>query len=323
MNTLMKWNSWLNKHMFIIVFSAMVFGFLSGIEKSPTVNAVIIALFAYMTLVGSLNSSFREFFALLKRPWQAIWILILIHAAIPLFAWGMGRVFYADDEAVRMGFLIAAVIPIAVSSLLWVTTTEGNIPLTLVTITLDTFITPLLLPVFFFFCFGKAVKIDYFRMIFELMLMVTIPSIIGMFLHDRTHQRLAVFSKSIGGLTSKLAMFVIVGFNASIIAPFLHWNGWLVRLLLCIAFMVAGSYGVGYLGSLPLRKEGRATMICVIYNVGMRNIAFGSVLAFTYFPLAVVVPVTLFSLFQQPLAGVVAYLLERGKEKRGRERRRG
>lgn len=49
-------------------------------------------------------------------------------------------------------------------------------------------------------------------------------------------------------------------------------------------------------------------ILTMIYNVGLRNMSVGLVLALTYFPPAVAIPITLFILFQQPLAAAVPLL---------------
>ena len=69
--------------------------------------------------------------------------------------------------------------------------------------------------------------------------------------------------------------------------------------------------GLGYIGSYALRNRSPQNMMSMVFSVGMRNISFGSVLAVTYFPALVAVPVTLGMLYQQPLAALVAFLNKR------------
>ncbi|MDR3270990.1 MAG: bile acid:sodium symporter family protein [Peptococcaceae bacterium] len=315
MPAFVKWNQWITKHLFILVLVAMICGYFTAIERSTLTSMMIALLFAYITFIGSLSSSLQEFLGVLKKPWKAIWILMLLHIAVPLFSWGVGFLAFPDAFNTRMGLLIAATIPIAVSSLMWITITGGNLSLTLVAITFDTLITPLFMPLFFYVLFGQSVHLNYWSMIGELMLIITIPSLMGMVMHDVTRNRFSAFVNSVGAMTSKIAMFLIIVLNTGGIAHLIIWDTRLIRLLLVILFLVCSGYIIGFLGWLPLRKDGRKTMICFVYNVGMRNIAFGSVLAFAYFPLETVLPVTLFSLFQQPVAGIVSALLERSEKK--------
>lgn len=237
--------------------------------------------------------------------------MILIHLIMPFLAWGFGYLCYPEDYYMRLGFFVQGSIPIGVSSLIWIAIAGGNMPVSLVAITLDTFICPFLIPALFRIVIGETVEINYLNMIIQLMLMVTIPSLIGMILHDMTHNRLAWFSASIGGFSSKVAFFCLIALNAAAITPLLQWNWGLIKLLLLILLIVACGFGLGYIASLFLRKSEFDIKVCLIYNVGIRNVAFGSVLAFTFFPLEVAMPVTLAVLFQQPLGGLVLLLLER------------
>lgn len=61
MEQLKKWNYWLNRHMFVLVLSAICVGFISGINKTPTINYIVIVLFAYVTFISSLNTSLVDF----------------------------------------------------------------------------------------------------------------------------------------------------------------------------------------------------------------------------------------------------------------------
>lgn len=59
-----------------------------------------------------------------------------------------------------------------------------------------------------------------------------------------------------------------------------------------------------------LRWE-KEDIITLTFTGGMRNISAGAVLATTYFPAAVAVPVVLGMLFQQMLASFFGYVMEK------------
>ena len=52
-------------------------------------------------------------------------------------------------------------------------------------------------------------------------------------------------------------------------------------------------------------------IVAIVYTGGMRNISAGAVLAISFFPPAVAVPVVIGMLFQQVLAALFGYLLHR------------
>ncbi|EGO65878.1 bile acid:sodium symporter family protein [Acetonema longum] len=303
------WNQWFGQRMFYLVLSGIFCGFILDIPKNAFyIKPVIIGAFAYMTFITALGTSLKKFIGVLGKPWLPLWILALIHLAAPLLAWLIGLLFFPDNESVRLGFLISASIPIGVTSLIWVSITKANAALALVVVTLDTLIVPVLLPLFFKIIIGKTLQIDYLSMAYQLLIMVTIPSLIGMAANDLTHGKLTSFANSIGGLSSKVAFFLVIFLNAAIVAPSIHWSMSVLKILIVVFLTVAAGYLLGFLGSLPLKEHRRESAFTMIYTVGMRNISFGLVMAMTYFPPAVAIPIILAMLFQQPLAAIIPQL---------------
>lgn len=300
-----KCNAWLGKNMFIVVLTGLFVGFTGIIPNDPILRYVVVALFGYMTFVTALGTSLKQFFKVLRKPWLPLWMLILVHFVTPFTAWFAGIVFYPDDPYIRLGYLIGATIPIGVTSVIWTSLAKGNMPVALVAVTLDTLIIPLVLPLFFHVVVGQSIELDYLKLIEELMFMVTIPSIVGMLLHDWTKGRVANFSKSVGGATSKLGLFAVIAINAAVVMPQITWNGAIVKTLLVTLLIVLAGYLVGYLGSYALKQRTQGDILTMIYNVGIRNNACGLVIALSYFPPAVAVPMTLSILFQQPLATII------------------
>ena len=307
---LINWNDFLGRRMFFTVLLALILGFSFPLPRTPFLSTLSVGLFAYMTFITALGTKFRDFIQVLSKPWVPLWMLFLIHGVAPLLAWAIGAVFYPQEFFVRLGLLVSASIPIAVTSIIWTSLAGGDVALALVAVTLDTLIVPVFMPTYFAFIVGETVHLDYVHMLIELLWMVTIPSFLGMGINDLTRGKLDRFSRSVGGFTSKIALFMVVTINASIVAPEIHWNLSLVKLLSVILLLTVLGYALGFIGSLILKNRNPNTVTAMIYNVGMRNISFGAVLAIGYFPPPVSVPVTLAMLFQQPMAAFVFYLLK-------------
>jgi predicted Na+-dependent transporter len=298
-------NEWLSKRMFMVVLAAIGLGYCLHIPESPVVRFLLVALFAYMTFVTSLNSGLKSFIEVLGRPWVPLWALLLIHIVTPLMAYLLGNLFLADAEQAKLGLLVGAAIPVGVTSLIWTALSRGNIAVCLVAVTLDTFIVPVLLPFYYKLIVDQSVIINYQTLVIQLVLMVTIPSIAGMVLYDWSGGQIAGFAKGIGGVTAKLALFLVVLLNASLVAPEIHWSLSIVHIMAVVLLLVVSGYALGYVGALCIPNYSRDIMMAMIYSVGMRNISCGLVIAITYFPPAVAVPITLCMLFQQPIAAAI------------------
>lgn len=303
-------NHYLGKRMFLVVLSALLLGFVSKVPDGPFIRSSLVFLFAYMTFVTSLGTSLKSFIQVMGKPWIPLWVLLLIHIVTPLSAWLLGDLLYAHSPQIKLGLLVGAAIPVGVTAVMWTALNQGNIPIALVAVTLDTLLLPALLPAYYKMIVGQAVAIDYTALVRQLLLMVTVPSILGMVLYDWTGGKTVGFAKGMGGLTSKLALFIVIFFNGSLVAPAIQLSWDILQMIAVALLMVVSAYALGYVGSLVVPNRTRDVTMAMIYSVGMRNASCGLVIAITYFPPAVAVPIALLMLFQQPIAATIPNLFK-------------
>ena len=310
---LTKSNQWLNENMFLVVSTGIVVGFLIPLNNSPYLSILATGLFAYMTFMTALRTSFQDVIRILTKPLVPLWSLFLIHGIAPLAAWGGGLWLYPDNFHLRLGLLLGSTIPIAVTSIIWTTIANGDIALALVTVTLDTLLIPIIIPTFFSMMLGTSIAINYGNMVLRLLLMVTIPSILGMMVNEMTKGRLENFSISVGGVTAKIANLFVIFINSAIVLPNIRWDFSTAKMMIIVLVLVCVNYLIGFVGSYFLKDRRKEVVTAMIFNVGMRNTSFGSVLAISYFPPSVALPIILTLLFQQPIAAIISKLLVKVK----------
>lgn len=298
---------WISQRIFYGVLLSLAAGYFFPQVSTPFLRKAVMALFAYMTLATALGTSFRQFLKVSRSPKVPLYILSVVHIATPMVAWIVGRLFFPDNYNIQVGYLIFAAIPVGVTSIIWTAIVKGNVPVSLVTVTIDTIVAPLLLPVYILLVVGVAVNIDYSAMAFELLVMITIPSIFGMVLHDKTDGRTMGFVQGLGGIASRFSFFGVIYLSAAVVAPTIVWNAAIIKILLVTMLMVVCGYLIGFACSRLIHADHDITL-AMIYNTGMRNIATGLVVAATYFPPEVSIPITLGMLFQQPLAALISKL---------------
>ncbi|MFZ3131021.1 MAG: bile acid:sodium symporter, partial [Desulfosporosinus sp.] len=158
------------------------------------------------------------------------------------------------DPTIRVGLLILASVPVGVTSIMWTSIVKGDVSLTLVVVTLDTLIVPVWLPTFFQLIVGKTIHIEFWHMMVQLLMMVTLPSLAGMIINDAARGKPTAYAKSVGGLTAKIALFAVIMINTAEVGPAIHWNISLVRMLFVILLMAICGYSPGFLGSYIYRK---------------------------------------------------------------------
>ncbi|MCZ1268553.1 bile acid:sodium symporter family protein, partial [Paenibacillus tundrae] len=229
----------------------------------------------------------------------------------PLIALGMGHLVFPTDAYTITGLVLAAVIPTGVSSFIWVSIYRGNIALTLSIILIDTMLAPFVVPGVLSLLIGTSVSLDIAAMMSSLFWMIVVPSLLGMLLNEWTKGAIVpVWGPRLNPF-SKLFMAAVVAINGSVVAPYLADFNWqLAGLAAIIIFLASFGYALSYFVA-RLLGWNEADQVALVFNGGMRNISAGAVLAVSYFPPPVAVPVVLGMVFQQMLASLAGYLLGR------------
>jgi bile acid:Na+ symporter, BASS family len=268
-------------------------------------------IFAFMTFAGSLGSNFRSLKEVIVHPFPIIIAMAILHVLMPIWAWGVGHIAFSGDIFTITGLVLGMVIPTGVTSFMWVAIYKGNIPLVLSIILIDTLLSPIIVPFSLSLFIGGKIEMDFFNIMKGLLGMVVIPSLIGMYLNQVTKGRIKDQLGTRLAPFSKISIGFVVMLNGAVVAPYLkHIDLKLVGITLTV-FMIALT---GYLFSFIIGRfinGGRDTVISLTFTGGMRNISAGAVIAITYFPAAVAVPVVVGMLFQQILASLNGYFLNR------------
>ena len=85
----------------------------------------------------ALGCGIRHLHGVLKRPYAVLLTLFLAHAAAPIIAYGLGSAVFGADSDYTIGLLLFAIIPLGISSVMWVGSSGGSIPFILAVVALD------------------------------------------------------------------------------------------------------------------------------------------------------------------------------------------
>lgn len=320
MDTLAKINKALEKIMPILTPSGVVIGVLASTHLQPY-TYLSPWIFAFMTFAGSLGSGFKEFAKVLTRPLPLIANLLILHALMPLIAWGTASLFYPGDVHLITGFILAALIPTGITSFLWSSIYMGNIALTLSIILIDTMLSPFVVPLGMSLFLGATVEMDMALMMRGLFFMIVLPSLLGMLLNQLTAGKVKTRLAPRLAPFSKLGMGVVVAINSSVVAPYLSaLDGKLIGIAGVVLLLAVTGYLVGWFIAKCCGWD-RGTIVTLTFNSGMRNISAGAVMAISYFPATVALPVVLGMLFQQTLASTFGKFLELVEKRPNQESR--
>ena len=302
-----KLNTFLQKYIAILTPLSLVLGVL--LENIGQHLLFLVSwLFAFMTFTGSLNMKFKDVKIFVKHPALILFSIIFLHLLMPLWAYFLATVIF-DDHLLTIGFVLSVAVPIGVSSVIWINMCKGNLPLGLSIILIDTLLSPFIIPAMLYVVSGEKIELDVASLIFNLILMIVLPTILGILVNELSRGGIPKkYGKKLAPF-SKLCLFAVVMINSSTIAPYLNdFNVQLISVLLLV-LVVAGS---GYVFALLIGRyvlKDYSVMTTLVFTGGMRNIAVGVIVATTYFPSKVAMPVVFGMLFQQVLASLFSKLV--------------
>ncbi|MEH7352005.1 bile acid:sodium symporter family protein [Neobacillus drentensis] len=307
---LQKLNKQLEKIMPLITPVSVVIGVLLSTYLKDF-SFLIPWIFAYMTFAGSLSSNFQSLKEVMIHPFPIFLVMLILHILMPLWAWGVGHIAFSGDVYTITGLILGMVIPTGITSFIWVSIYKGNIPLVLSIILIDTLLSPILVPFSLSLFVGQRVELDFISIMKGLLGMIVIPSVIGMLLNQATKGKINYQLGTRLAPFSKMSIGIVVMLNGSVVAPYLkNINLKLVSITVTVFFIALTGYLFSFLLG-RLMKRDRDTVITLTFSGGMRNISAGAVLAVSFFPAAVAVPVVLGMLFQQVLASTNGHFLDR------------
>ncbi|OWA34598.1 bile acid:sodium symporter [Saccharibacillus sp. O16] len=309
----LAFSGWVDRGMFWITPSMLVLGlifsplFLSWVPAIPY-------LFAYITFVMGVGCGRDHLKQVFSSPLPIILTLILSHVVAPLAAFALGSVWFGVSSPYTVGLVLFTVIPLGVSSVLWIELSGGSLALGLAMVLLDSVLSPVIVPGLIQLFFGTQLTFDTLHLMRDLLLMVVVPTVLGIVIYERSGGR---FKQQAGPILlpiSKIFFMLVILLNAAGIAPYAYeLRGDLLSVIPAVLILVALGYMLGYYSPLLLRLKRPELLVTVSFAAGMRNNSLGLVLALGYFSPQAAVPVVLAILVQQPLATLHQFILRKFK----------
>lgn len=270
-------------------------------------------LFAFMTFSGSLSMKFRDIKVFSKYPNAMLFAIAFLHIFMPFWAYILSINIF-NDHLLIIGFVISVAIPTGVTSIIWINMCDGNLPLGLAVILIDTLLAPLVLPILLKVFFGETITIDTLSIVIDLLWMIVLPSVLGILFSEFKKGNTQEISKKLAPI-SKLSLFAVVIINSSVVAPYLtNITLELVSIILVVLFLSGTSYVIALVIGHLLFKD-IYIVTSLVFIGGMRNITVGIIIAVSYFPAKVAMPVVFGMLFQQVLAALFTKVIENYQKK--------
>lgn len=306
-NFFVHFNILLEKGIPLLTPCGVIIGFLLGSRISGFTTAVTV-LFAFMTFSGALGMSIRNFVDVIRKPLPIFVFLFCSHIIIPVIVRIIAGLVFRTEPAFVTGLVLLFSIPTAVAGYIWTSIHNGNGPLVLTLILIDTVLAPLVTPFTVSFLLSESIQIDSTGMLISLVWMVVIPSIFGVCINEFSRGRATVLNpylKPVG----KIALLCVVAINAARVSGSITSPEpvFLLLAFICLTLSMVG-FLIGRAAGGLLRLP-HADLVTITFASGLRNISAALVLALNFFEPRAALPVITGIVLQQTLTALMGKLL--------------
>jgi predicted Na+-dependent transporter len=158
---------------------------------------------------------------------------------------------------------------------------------------------------------GASVGFNVGGMILSLILMVVMPTIIGVGTNEISGGRIPHAVCSYLTPFSKICILCVIAANSAAVAPQIHVESLLMWIIVicCICFTCLGFLLAKLAGLVSRLTDAKQTS--VFFASGLRNTTAAMTIAIEYFPPGAALPAVMGIIFQQSLAAITGRLLMR------------
>ena len=264
-------------------------------------------LLALLMLVISLTFDAHAVRLVLQKPSRQLWALGLVYGPMSLAGWVIGRLFFCSGPLAAGQTLVGA-LPTDVSAPLLVLLARGNVALAAVLNAVNTLLSPLIVPALFLLLTGIELQVPVGAVIAELMLIVVLPTVLGVYLRTRHAQAVSRWDgvyPALGSVFYLLLLLAVVGPNAHTILGYGRFA--LVIALAALALNVTG-YAVGFVAKVFVAD--RQELIAYLFTTSKKEFSIAAAfVAASGLPSEMAVPAAFFAVVQMLTSPIAAKLL--------------
>lgn len=294
-----------------LLFLAIAVAILGLIWPTPGIflEQYIGLLLAALMFIISLTFDAHAVKLVLKQPNRQLWALFLVYGPMSLAGWLTGRLFFGSGN-LAIGQTLVGTLPTDVSAPLLVLLARGNVALAAVLNAVNTLLAPFIVPFLFLLLTGVELAVPIAAIVFELVLIVVLPTIAGVYLRTRFPKQVMRYDNtyaSLGSLFYLCLLLAVVGPNAETIISY----GWyaIVIALAALSLNLTG-YALAYTTKFFISD--REELITYFFIVSKKefSIAAAFVVA-SGLPREIAVPAAFFAVIQMITSPLAAKLLSK------------
>ena len=98
-------NTVIEKHMAFVTPACLILG-VAFPEITGKGVTLVPVMFAVMTFIGALKSSFRDIAEVFRRPFPLLLSMLILHVVMPALSCGLGHLLFADQVDLITGMVL-------------------------------------------------------------------------------------------------------------------------------------------------------------------------------------------------------------------------
>ena len=265
----------------------MVTGLIAGIVIDPApLKALIIPLTFLMVYPMMINLQVQKVLTGGDHRVQLLTQLINF-GVIPFFAFGMGKLFFADRPLVALGLLLASLLPTSGMTISWTGFAKGNISAAVKMTVIGLVLGSMATPFYAKWLMGTVVEIPLASIFKQIVIIVFLPMLLG-FVTRISLIKMVGVDKYNKTLKQKFPAFSTVGgLGIVFVAMALKAKDIISNPLVLLSFLIplAILYLVNFLLSTVVGKIcfDRGDAIALVYGTVMRNLSIALAIAMIAF----------------------------------------
>ncbi|MEB3359995.1 MAG: bile acid:sodium symporter [Synechococcales bacterium] len=277
----------LQKNLVWTIPSAMVAGIVVGYFVNPApLKAWIVPLTFLMVYPMMINLQVQKVFSGKDYKLQLVTQFINF-AIVPFFAYGMGRLFFADRPLIALGLLLASLLPTSGMTISWTGFAKGNLSAAVKMTVIGLILGSIATPFYAKWLMGTVIEIPLANTFRQIFIIVFLPMALGLVTrlvliqivgNDKYQKNLKKKFPAFSTLGVLGVVFVAMALKAKdIVANPLA----LLAFLIPLAILYVGNFLLSTFVGKFLFDRGDA--IALVYGTVMRNLSIALAIAVTVF----------------------------------------
>jgi bile acid:Na+ symporter, BASS family len=264
-------------------------------------------LLALLMLVISLTFDAKAVQIVFRKPGRQLWAIGLVYGPMSLAGWLTGRAFFGSGP-LAAGQTLVGMLPTDVSAPLLVLLARGNVALAAVLNAVNTVLSPFIIPFLFLWMTGIELNVPVLTVVTELVLIVVVPTVIGVWLRTRFLSSVSQFDfawPALGSVLYLVLLLAVVGPNAETILGY----GW-YALVIALAALALNLIGYGVSMTARIFTQDRGELIAYLFTCSKKEFSIAAAfVAASGLPSEIAVPAAFFAVIQMITSPIAAKIL--------------